>query len=57
MARTSVKTPPLSKNRHLLRWVEKIAELTTPADIHWVDGSKEENEATLPPDGGIRHLP
>jgi phosphoenolpyruvate carboxykinase (GTP) len=45
MARTTVKPPPLSKNRHLLRWVEKIAELTTPADIHWVDGSKEENEA------------
>ena len=45
MARTSVKAPPLSKNRHLLRWVEKIAELTTPSDIHWVDGSKEENEA------------
>ena len=33
---------PLSKNKHLLRWVEKIAELTTPAAIHWVDGSKEE---------------
>jgi len=45
MARPSVKAPPLSKNRHLLRWVEKIAELTTPSDIHWVDGSKEENEA------------
>src|SRR6202162_5666275 len=45
MARTIVKSPPLSKNRHLLRWVEKIAELTRPADIHWVDGSQEENEA------------
>jgi len=33
---------PLSKNEHLLRWVEKIAELTTPDAIHWVDGSKEE---------------
>src|SRR6202453_4713323 len=38
-------THPLSKNEHLLRWVEKIAELTTPEAIHWVDGSKEENEA------------
>ena len=45
MARTIVKSQPLSKNGHLLRWVEKIAELTRPADIHWVDGSQEENEA------------
>jgi phosphoenolpyruvate carboxykinase (GTP) len=34
---------PLSKNDHLLRWVEKMAELTRPARIHWVDGSQEEN--------------
>src|SRR5690349_8304427 len=33
---------PLSKNEHLLRWVEKMAELTRPARIHWVDGSQEE---------------
>ncbi len=33
---------PLSKNDHLLRWVEKMAELTRPAKIHWVDGSQEE---------------
>jgi phosphoenolpyruvate carboxykinase (GTP) len=33
---------PLSKNDHLLRWVEKMAELTRPANIHWVDGSQEE---------------
>ncbi|HYI92566.1 MAG TPA: phosphoenolpyruvate carboxykinase, partial [Bryobacteraceae bacterium] len=33
---------PLSQNKHLLRWVEKMADLTTPAAIHWVDGSKEE---------------
>ena len=36
---------PLSKNEHLLRWVEKMAELAKPAAIHWVDGSAEENEA------------
>ena len=35
----------LSDNEHLLRWVEKMALLTQPAKIHWVDGSKEENEA------------
>src|SRR5437660_12374080 len=33
---------PLSTNKHLLRWVDKMAELTRPAKIHWVDGSKEE---------------
>jgi phosphoenolpyruvate carboxykinase (GTP) len=35
---------PLSKNDHLLRWVEKMAELTRPARIHWVDGSEEERD-------------
>ena len=33
---------PLSKNKNLLKWVEKIAALTKPAAIHWVDGSREE---------------
>ncbi len=33
---------PLATNAHLLRWVEKIAKLTKPAAIHWVDGSQEE---------------
>ncbi|HXM34938.1 MAG TPA: phosphoenolpyruvate carboxykinase (GTP) [Pyrinomonadaceae bacterium] len=36
---------PLSLNTHLLRWVEKMAHLTKPEAIHWVDGSQEENEA------------
>jgi phosphoenolpyruvate carboxykinase (GTP) len=36
---------PLSTNKHLLRWVEKMAELTRPAAIHWVDGSQEEYQA------------
>src|SRR5271170_8442692 len=36
---------PLSKNDHLLRWVEKMAQLTQPARIHWVDGSQQENDA------------
>ena len=35
---------PLSRNEHLLRWVEKMAELTKPARIHWVDGSQQEND-------------
>jgi phosphoenolpyruvate carboxykinase (GTP) len=33
---------PLSRNTHLLAWVEKMAHLTKPDSIHWVDGSKEE---------------
>src|ERR1700712_6056411 len=33
---------PLSSNEHLQKWVEKMAELTEPAAIHWVDGSQEE---------------
>ncbi len=36
---------PLSANAHLLRWVEKMAALTQPAAIHWVDGSQEENDS------------
>lgn len=36
---------PLTGNKHLLKWVEKMAELTKPAAIHWVDGSQEEYDA------------
>src|SRR3989454_6261827 len=35
---------PLSKNTHLLNWVEKMANLTKPNAIHWVNGSEEEDE-------------
>ena len=35
---------PLTTNDHLIKWVEKIADLTKPDAIHWVDGSREENE-------------
>jgi len=43
----SNRTPakPLSKNPNLVKWVAKMAELTKPAAIHWVDGSQEENDA------------
>jgi phosphoenolpyruvate carboxykinase (GTP) len=35
----------LSKNIHLIRWVNKMAALCQPDEIHWVDGSERENEA------------
>ena len=38
---------PLSRNNHLLRWVEKMRELTRPARVHWVDGSQEENDELI----------
>src|SRR5271163_1385162 len=45
-APTSYSSPsPLADNKHLLRWVDKMAELTRPANIHWVDGSQEEYDS------------
>ena len=32
----------LTTNRHLIRWVEKMADLCRPDAIHWVDGSQDE---------------
>jgi phosphoenolpyruvate carboxykinase (GTP) len=36
---------PLARNKHLRKWVEKMAQLTQPESIYWVDGSKEEYDA------------
>src|SRR6201990_2867352 len=38
---TAVAAPPTT-NKHLIRWVEKMAELTQPDRIHWIDGSEAE---------------
>jgi phosphoenolpyruvate carboxykinase (GTP) len=38
---------PLCKNPNLIRWVEKMAKITQPSSIHWVDGSEEENSHLL----------
>src|SRR6202522_3250736 len=39
----AIAAPPTT-NKHLIRWVEKMADLTQPAAIHWIDGSQEEND-------------
>ncbi len=36
---------PLSTNKHLLKWVEKMAALCQPDAIHWVDGSQSEYDS------------
>jgi phosphoenolpyruvate carboxykinase (GTP) len=36
---------PPTTNKHLIRWVEKMADLTQPDSVHWVDGSKAEYDA------------
>ena len=42
---TSRTLHPMTTNKNLIRWVEKMAELTQTDAIHWVDGSEQENEA------------
>jgi phosphoenolpyruvate carboxykinase (GTP) len=41
IAESAVAAPPTT-NKHLIRWVEKMADLTQPDRIHWIDGSQEE---------------
>jgi phosphoenolpyruvate carboxykinase (GTP) len=41
---TATHARPLTKNKHLIRWVEKMATLTQPDSVHWVDGSEQENK-------------
>ena len=39
----ATSTPPTT-NKHLIRWVEKMADLCQPETIYWLDGSEQENE-------------
>jgi phosphoenolpyruvate carboxykinase (GTP) len=43
----SSKTPnkPNTNNKHLLAWVQKMADLCQPDSIYWCDGSATENQA------------
>ena len=43
-AAQATSTRILTTNHHLIRWVEKMADLTQPAAIHWIDGSEAEND-------------
>src|SRR5579863_8605645 len=43
MTKKRAAAPPTT-NKHLIRWVEKMADLTQPASIHWIDGSQAEYE-------------
>jgi len=36
---------PPTTNKHLIRWVEKMAALCQPSVIHWLDGSQAEYES------------
>ena len=40
--KTLAPAAPPTTNRHLIRWVEKMADLTQPDSVHWVDGSVAE---------------
>ena len=40
----STTLPVPTKNERLLAWVEEMAALTEPDEIHWCDGSAEEYE-------------
>jgi phosphoenolpyruvate carboxykinase (GTP) len=43
MVGTQTTTQILTTNKHLIRWVEKMADLCEPDLVHWVDGSDEEH--------------
>jgi phosphoenolpyruvate carboxykinase (GTP) len=44
MAHTAPKRQATTEHTGLQAWVEEIAGLTQPDDIHWCDGSAEEND-------------
>src|SRR3954463_13914389 len=43
-----LQTSAPTKNERLLAWVDEMAALTQPDDIHWCDGSAEEYDSLAP---------
>jgi len=44
MANTAPKRQATTQHRRLREWVDEVAGLTEPDDVHWCDGSAEEYE-------------
>jgi phosphoenolpyruvate carboxykinase (GTP) len=42
---TTAPAPAPTKHLRLLAWVEEVAALTEPSEVHWCDGSKAEYDA------------
>ena len=42
-----MQTVPLTKQSGVIDWVEKVAALTCPDRVLWIDGSEEEKEALM----------
>ena len=45
MSQATLTAAPPTTNKHLIRWVEKMADLCQPDHIHWVDGSQAEYDS------------
>src|SRR5918912_1177093 len=42
MAHTAPRNEATTNHAQLLAWVDEVAELAQPDDVHWCDGSDEE---------------